>query len=62
MLAERVNRIALSPTLRIGAKAYVNLDAEPEELVKAIQMASRDKVYLAPDAAAFIKAIDQAEG
>ena len=34
-----------------GAKAFVNLDAEPEELLKAITMAASNKVYLASDAA-----------
>ena len=51
VLSEEATRGQVYAALRIGAKAYVNLDAEPEELVKAVEMASRDKAYLAPDAA-----------
>jgi DNA-binding NarL/FixJ family response regulator len=51
ILSEQASRGQVYAALRIGAKAYVNLDADPEELVKAIDMASQNKVYLAPDAA-----------
>lgn len=51
VLSEQASRGQVYAALRIGAKAYVNLDAEPEELIKAIRMVGRDKVYLAPDAA-----------
>ena len=51
ILSEQASRGQVYAALRIGAKAYVNLDAEPDELVKAIRMASQNKVYLAPDAA-----------
>jgi DNA-binding NarL/FixJ family response regulator len=51
VLSEQASRGQVYASLRIGAKAYVNLDAEPEELFKAIEMGSRGKVYLAPDAA-----------
>ncbi|MFP4052581.1 MAG: LuxR C-terminal-related transcriptional regulator [Phycisphaerae bacterium] len=51
VLSEQASRGQVYAALRIGAKAYVNLDADPAELVKAIEMASKDKVYLAPDAA-----------
>ncbi len=51
ILSEQASRGQVYAALRIGAKAYVNLDAEPEELVKAIAMAAQNKVYLAPDAA-----------
>lgn len=51
VLSEQASRGQIYAALRIGAKAYVNLDAEPAELVKAIEMAARDRVYLAPDAA-----------
>ncbi len=51
ILSEQASRGQVYAALRIGAKAYVNLEAEPEELVKAIDMASQNKVYLAPDAA-----------
>jgi DNA-binding NarL/FixJ family response regulator len=51
VLSQQASRGQVYATLRIGAKAYVNLDADPAELLKAIEMASKDKVYLAPDAA-----------
>ncbi len=51
VLSERASRGQIYAALRIGAKAYVNLDAEPADLVKAIEMASQERVYLAPDAA-----------
>ena len=51
VLSQQASRGQVYATLRIGAKAYVNLDAEPAELLKAIEMASKGKVYLAPDAA-----------
>jgi len=51
VLSEQANRGQVYAALRLGAKAYVNLDAEPGELIKAISMAKQDKVYLAPDAA-----------
>lgn len=51
VLSELASRGQVYAAIRIGAKAYVNLDAEPEELVKAIDLASRDKAYLASDAA-----------
>lgn len=51
VLADQANRGEVYAALRIGAKAYLTLDADPEQLVMAIDMAKRDKVYLAPDAA-----------
>jgi len=51
VLSEQASRGQIYAALRIGAKAYVNLDAEPAELIKAIELAARDRVYLAPDAA-----------
>lgn len=51
VLSERASRGQIYTALRIGAKAYVNLDADPEELIKAIEMAAQQKVYLSPDAA-----------
>ena len=51
VLSEHASRGQVYAALRMGAKGYVNMDAEPEELVKAIKMACRNKVYLAPDAA-----------
>lgn len=51
VLSEQASRAQVYAALRIGAKGYVNLDAEPGELTKAINLAARNKVYLAPDAA-----------
>ena len=51
ILADRATRGQVYAALRIGAKAFVNLDAEGDELLKAITMAAADKVYLGPDAA-----------
>ena len=51
VVSEQATRGQIYAALRIGAKAYVNLDAEPGELVKAIRMAARNRVYLSPDAA-----------
>ena len=51
VVAERIARGEVYSALRIGAKAYVSLDAEPAELVKAIRMALEDKVHLSPEAA-----------
>ena len=51
VLSEEASRGQVYAALRIGAKAYVNLDAEPQELVKAIELAACGRVYLAPDAA-----------
>jgi DNA-binding NarL/FixJ family response regulator len=51
VLSQQASRGQVYATLRIGAKAYVNLDADPAELLKAIEMAAKNKVYLAPDAA-----------
>jgi len=50
VLSDQASRGQVYTALRIGAKAYVNMDADPAELVKAIAMASRGKVYLASDA------------
>lgn len=51
VLSERATRGQVYAALRIGAKAYVSFEAEPDELIKAISMAAQNKVYLAPDAA-----------
>ncbi len=51
VLSEQASRGQVYAALRIGAKAYVNLDAEPDDLIKAMQMASLNKVFLAPAAA-----------
>ncbi len=51
VLSEQASRGQVYAALRIGAKAYVNLDAEPDELVRAVRMAIGGKVHLSPDAA-----------
>jgi DNA-binding NarL/FixJ family response regulator len=51
VLSERASRGQVYAALRAGAKAYVDLDAEPEELLRALRMAADGKVHLSPDAA-----------
>jgi len=51
ILAERATRGQVYAALRIGAKAFVDLDAEGDELLKAITMAAAGKVHLGPGAA-----------
>ncbi len=49
VLSDKAGRAQVYTALRLGAKAYVDLDVEPDELVKAIRMAAKNRVYLAPD-------------
>lgn len=51
VLSAGTTRGQVYAALRIGAKGYVNLDADPEELKKAIEMVAANKVHLSPDAA-----------
>jgi len=51
VLSDQVSRGQVYTALRLGAKAFVNLNADPTELLTAIRMASAQKVYLAPEAA-----------
>ncbi len=51
VLSEQANRGQVHTALRMGAKAFVNLDADPDELIRAIKMAAINRAYLAPDAA-----------
>ena len=51
VLSDQVSRGQVYTALRMGAKAFVNLNAEPAELLTAIRMASAQKVYLSPEAA-----------
>ena len=51
VLSEQASRGQVHTALRIGAKAFVNLDADPDELIRAIKMAAVNRVYLSPDAA-----------
>jgi len=51
VLSEPAGRGQVYSAVRIGAKAYIDLDAETEELIKAIHLAAADRAYLSPDAA-----------
>jgi len=51
VLSEDASRGQIYAALRIGAKAYVDLDSEPEDLRRAVRLAAQGRVYLAPDAA-----------
>ncbi|MCP4376950.1 MAG: response regulator transcription factor [bacterium] len=51
VLSEQASRGQVHTALRIGAKAFVNLDADPDELIRAIKMAAINRAYLSPDAA-----------
>ena len=51
VLSDQVSRGQVYTALRLGAKAFVNLNADPSELLTAIRMASARKVYLSPEAA-----------
>ena len=49
VLSEKITRGGVYAALRIGAKGYLELDAEPEELAKAVISAANDKVFLSPE-------------
>ncbi len=51
ILSEETGRSEVYAALRIGAKACLDLDCDPKELVRAIRMAMENKVYLASDVA-----------
>lgn len=51
VLSDQISRGQVYAALRMGAKALVNLNADPQELATAIKMASSNKVYLSPEAA-----------
>ena len=51
VLSEHTGRGEVYAALRAGAKAYLDLDCNPEELGKAINLAASNKVYLSPDVA-----------
>ena len=51
ILADQSTRGYVYGALRAGAKAYVHLDDDPSELIKAITLAAKGQVYLAGDAA-----------
>jgi len=54
ILSDRISRGHVYTAIRSGAKAYVGLDGDPSELVKAINMAAQGKTYLCPAAAALV--------
>lgn len=51
ILSQQIARGEVYAALRIGAKAYLNMDCDPDELVKAVRLAAKGKVHLAPDVA-----------
>lgn len=51
VLSEETGRGEVYAALRIGAKGYIDLNCDPQELIKAVDMAIEGKVYLAPDVA-----------
>jgi DNA-binding NarL/FixJ family response regulator len=51
VLCEQASRGQVYAALRIGAKAYVNLDTSCEELSRALRMAGQNQVYLDATAA-----------
>jgi DNA-binding NarL/FixJ family response regulator len=48
VVSDHVTRGQVYAALRMGAKAYVSLDAEPAELIKAVRTVGRDQAYLGP--------------
>ena len=54
VLAEQVDRGEAYTVLRAGAKALVSVDAEPEDLRRAIEMACRNKIFLSADVAELV--------
>jgi DNA-binding NarL/FixJ family response regulator len=51
VLTDQLSRGAVYGALRMGAKAYVTLDSQPEELRRAIILAAEGKMHLSRDAA-----------
>jgi two-component system NarL family response regulator len=51
VLTDQLSRDAVYGALRMGAKAYVSLDSQPEELRRAILLAAEGKMHLSRDAA-----------
>jgi DNA-binding NarL/FixJ family response regulator len=51
VISQHVSRGEVYAALRIGAKAYVDLDCQADELAKAIRLAATGKVHLAPGVA-----------
>ena len=51
VLSDDLSRGSIYSAVRMGAKAYVTLDSQPEELTNAIQLAADGKLQLSRDAA-----------
>ena len=51
VLTDQLSRGAVYGAIRMGAKAYVTLDSQPEELRRAILLAAEGKMHLSRDAA-----------
>lgn len=51
VLGEQLSREQVYGAFRMGAKAYVSLDSQPEELRQAIHLAAEGKMHLSRDAA-----------
>ncbi len=51
VLSDQSARGQVYAALRIGAKAFLDMDSDPNELAKAVRMASQNKVYLSSDVA-----------
>ncbi|NBB96449.1 MAG: hypothetical protein GVY16_12025 [Planctomycetes bacterium] len=51
VVSQHVSRGEVYAALRIGAKAYVDLDTHADELAKAVRVATSGKVHLAPGVA-----------
>ena len=49
ILSPKANPVALDAAVRLGAKGYVDFDAGPEELVRAINAAARGENHLPPE-------------
>jgi DNA-binding NarL/FixJ family response regulator len=54
ILSEHISRGQVYAALRIGAKGYLDLDCHPDELARAIRMATQGKVQLAAEVAALL--------
>jgi len=51
VLTDQLSRGAVYGAIRMGAKAYVTLDSQPDELRRAILLAAEGKMHLSRDAA-----------
>lgn len=54
VLSAETGRGEVYAAMRLGAKAYLDLDCDPQELIKAVRTAMAGKVYLAPDVASLL--------